>query len=1108
MKVRQGPRHALLLATLLLALLSFLLASLTGQRTSASTTLYRLTPQGMLAKSMEGDEAQAYERLLLQGFSTSWFQRLWHRLRTYGTIRHSHLQAKSGDLQAARRHLVAHLERYPQDLQARWRLLEVATSQQDHDLATETASVLLSQRPGFGPALLRRAHARQLLGRHLGSLHDFMAAVERPLLAKDFTAAAQGLLQLLVDRGEAEAARRYARKLRHAVSLPRSELLLGYAAHALGEYEVAAQHFHAVLEAEAIPTPTLLLALARALSQSDKAAEALDLLLGQHFQGREEQTRQRMVSRLADRLGREELAIEAAEAVLETSEDHDLRLEQAQRLLDLRPRARAAAERAWLLLSDGSQKPCTNALAEGARCRRLAAEALWRLDRHQDLLALLRTSLPDSSIDFLARLGLTLLETDPTEGAFIFASLATLGEGAASARYRLQAAEAFLAAGQGHSTLNLLEGKNEPETLEVRIYAAQQARDWKQLRDLLEASPSAKDGLPLEDGHARSYCDALAVLASPDLAACLERLAERFPLDADLHYRLASLHREALDLQPALRWLQKARQVRADAAWLLEEGFLLSRLERTLEAEEAFRAAQNAGAGAEAELALAYSLAARGRRGAAAYHLRQALAQAELPSQRRLPALDLLGQLLQEAARPDRAADVLQQALHLEDSPERRLRLAQALQQAGETAAAEASLHEVDRSLLDPAALLLWYDLAAELAEGSEKIEAAVQLRQAAAALGPTSARHELLAKALLRRNGTTDHEAARGHLAVAIALTAEPSPVLLAQLAELDREAGHLPRAEMLLREAVQKAPHVHEYREGLAQLLAIQGEQAEAVPLLRAALEAASDHPHATQAYRQERVAQLQAQHRASTRRWRLQWHEVFCLGEEKDCVRPSLTSAGNSVGQGQAEIGFAPLVSQHFGLVELTLRANWDRAPSKFPPRSRYLQGAFGFRYKPLHEDDFWLGAERLQALGSHGRSDWRLFATYGWSRGREWTFGSHGPRPFFSLYAELNRLLGGDREQSAATDLQVGLRGQSSKSFAYSPFLYLSSGREEARNLAFWRTEIGLGLSTDWRFGEDLYDGYLASGNLTLRLGHERDTRGQGATRGTLALGLRY
>ena len=76
-----------------------------------------------------------------------------------------------------------------------------------------------------------------------------------------------------------------------------------------GEYEVAAQHFHAVLEAEAIPSHSC---SPRALSQSDKAAEALDCFLASISKG----VRNRRGSawyRAFDRLGREELAIEAVE---------------------------------------------------------------------------------------------------------------------------------------------------------------------------------------------------------------------------------------------------------------------------------------------------------------------------------------------------------------------------------------------------------------------------------------------------------------------------------------------------------------------------------------------------------------------------------------------------------------------------------------------------------------------------------------------------------------------------------------------------------------------------------------------------------------------------
>src|SRR5699024_7075749 len=174
-------------------------------------------------------------------------------------------------------------------------------------------------------------------------------------------------------------------------------------------------------------------------------------------------------------------------------------------------------------------------------------------------------------------------------------------------------------------------------------------------------------------------------------------------------------------------------------------------------------------AGAAAEVALADALAGRARKGVAVQHLRSALADGELSDQQRLPALELLAQLLEEAGAPAAAAEALREALHLEEDNERRLRLARAEFSADLPAAAEANLQRIDRSTLDTQASLLWFDLAADLAQADGNAEATVQLRQAAAAIGPTAARHELLASALLQRDGSEDREAARRQLAVAI---------------------------------------------------------------------------------------------------------------------------------------------------------------------------------------------------------------------------------------------------------------------------------------------------------------------------------------------------
>ena len=130
-------------------------------------------------------------------------------------------------------------------------------------------------------------------------------------------------------------------------------------------------------------------------------------------------------------------------------------------------------------------------------------------------------------------------------------------------------------------------------------------------------------------------------------------------MDAALRYP-AALARERGDLEEARTWLEAATRLRPDPRWLLELGFLLTNLKHSRQAEEVFRAAQEAGAGSEAEIALAYSLAGRGRSGVAVHHLRQALAKADL-GVHNATALELLAET--PAGGGASVADALQQAL-------------------------------------------------------------------------------------------------------------------------------------------------------------------------------------------------------------------------------------------------------------------------------------------------------------------------------------------------------------------------------------------------------------------------------------------------------------
>lgn len=190
---------------------------------------------------------------------------------------------------------------------------------------------------------------------------------------------------------------------------------------------------------------------------------------------------------------------------------------------------------------------------------------------------------------------------------------------------------------------------------------------------------------------------ALAQGDAPGAVALLEKAAAARPGNAQIEELLGTAYLQAQRAQAALLHFERARQAGAGGAELfLDLGLASWELNRVAEAERAFRDALATGGGAAAAHQLGRLLVWQGRYAEALEYLQQA---ARIHPGDVDLALDL-GSALGGAGRE---ADAL--ALYRElvgrapELPRLRYRLARALRQAGQAAAAEAEL-EVYRSLL------------------------------------------------------------------------------------------------------------------------------------------------------------------------------------------------------------------------------------------------------------------------------------------------------------------------------------------------------------------------------------------------------------------------
>jgi tetratricopeptide (TPR) repeat protein len=99
--------------------------------------------------------------------------------KTYPYLERGNRLLAEGRREEARSELAAYLQRDPADVKVRYEYGVLLASLGDAAGAAREMTRVLKERPGFGPALLYRANARQRLGNAAGALDDFRAARPR-----------------------------------------------------------------------------------------------------------------------------------------------------------------------------------------------------------------------------------------------------------------------------------------------------------------------------------------------------------------------------------------------------------------------------------------------------------------------------------------------------------------------------------------------------------------------------------------------------------------------------------------------------------------------------------------------------------------------------------------------------------------------------------------------------------------------------------------------------------------------------------------------------------------------------------------------------------------
>ncbi|MBM4267632.1 MAG: hypothetical protein FJ144_13635 [Deltaproteobacteria bacterium] len=175
------------------------------------------------APAAEGEGAKAgevvdYAKLLAPDRSGEGvIARTRRETTTYPYIERAQRLIAQGNLPEARKDLDVYLERDPDDLSARFTYGVLASSLGDSHAAVQAMTKVLEGRPGFGPALLYRAVARQKDGDDAGALADYQAAAKSDVLTRaDRAEALDSVAQVAVNLHQNDVAPRRSTRSRRS----------------------------------------------------------------------------------------------------------------------------------------------------------------------------------------------------------------------------------------------------------------------------------------------------------------------------------------------------------------------------------------------------------------------------------------------------------------------------------------------------------------------------------------------------------------------------------------------------------------------------------------------------------------------------------------------------------------------------------------------------------------------------------------------------------------------------------------------------------------------------------------------------------------------------
>jgi tetratricopeptide (TPR) repeat protein len=566
--------------------------------------------------------------------------------------------------------------------------------------------------------------------------------------------------------------------------------------------------------------------------------------------------------------------------------------------------------------------------------------------------------------------------------------------------------------------------------------------------------------------------------------------------------QMGYIHAQAGDFPAAAAAFQSAiERGYADASTRRELGFIYAELKKYPEAIEQLLHVMAAQPAPKDLLGIGRIYAAMNEPGPALQYYKMAESQPQGLDKRELAALyGEMGFLFAQGEQFEHAHRAWSKAADLHNTPDLQLNLAYAEEMRGMQQDAFARIDAIQHDQLDRSQKLRLFAQYARLYKKDGDYDNTVRYLTQALMLEPSAERHYELALYAIKKEKYAD---ARVHLEDAVRLAPQNQTYRL-QLAYVCKHQSDSPCTIAAFEHVAGSNPERLALQQDLAYAYAQAGDNEKSIAWFKKAIDTGEKNLLAqasgmqgsspsgelaqAEAVDAQQVYAMRQQIREMTRSYQFNAYQGYRSNTRQlsNIVSPSFTTGGVVPSQGGVEFLYQPpgIGYQDGRTFRLFGRALWSNRPGSLHIESNTVQGGLGVEYKPLRDENIYVGVERLIKIGSQSENNWLLRASWGYSNGYDLKPNQASWNQTI-VYADVGYFIQHDNIRSVYAELRQGRTFNIDNRLLLTPHVTLAGRGQTPDPFDASYLEIGAGISLKYLFNETHYSAARSSGELTVQ-----------------------